>query len=180
MPTSLRIAALSLSLAMTASQLEFSSPLWPAPPRFEAGHDLTVQDGDVMRLGDAQLLLPITPGHTMGTVSPILEVKAGSRTHRAVIWGGTGFNFGRDLPRLDAYIASTERMKQLVVQHGVDVLLSNHPSYDGTADKLPKLREPRPEGAPHPYVLGTLTVLRAMTVAGECARANKLRFERQP
>ena len=28
-------------------------------------------------------------------------------------WGGTGFNFGADLPRLDSYITSTERMRKL-------------------------------------------------------------------
>ena len=95
------------------------------------------------------------------------------RRHKALVWGGTGFNFGRDLERMDTYIQSTERMRQLVRDQQVDVLLSNHPSYDGTLTKLPAVQG----GGPNPYVVGTETVVRALTVAGECARANRIRFE---
>lgn len=175
-----RLVMSELDWKMTRTQLEFASPLWPAPPRFDAARDVAATDGDVLRHGDAQVRLPITAGHTMGTISPIIEVRAGERTHRAMIWGGTSFNFGRDLPRLEAYIQSTVRMQQLVREHRVDVLLSNHPSYDATPEKLPKLASSREAGAPHPYVVGTDVVLRALTVAGECARANKVRFEMRP
>lgn len=174
-----RVVMSELDWTMTRTQLEFASPLWPSPPRFDPERDVAARDLQVLRQGDAQVLLPITPGHTMGTISPIVEVRAGGRTHRAVIWGGTSFNFGRDLPRLEAYIQSTVRMRQLVREHGVDVLLSNHPSYDATPEKLPKLASAQAAGAAHPYVVGTDTVLRALTVAGECARANKVRFEMQ-
>lgn len=166
--------------AMTRTQLEFASPLWPAPPRFDAQRDVAARDGDLLRQGDAQLLLVQTPGHTLGTLSPIFEVRAGDKRHRAVIWGGTGFNFGRDLARLDAYIASTDRMQQLVREHRVDVLLSNHPSFDGTVAKLARVRGGTAANAPHPYVVGTDTVLRALQVAGECGRANRVRFELTP
>lgn len=165
---------------MTRTQLEFNSPLWPAPPRFDAGRDVAARDGDVLAHGGAKILLPITPGHTMGTISPIVEVRDGGKTHRAMVWGGTSFNFGRDLPRLDAYIQSTERMQALVREHGIDVLLSNHPTFDDTTAKLARLASARAVGERHPYVVGTDTVLRALTVAGECARANKLRFEMRP
>lgn len=175
-----RVVMSELDWNMTRTQLEFASPLWPAPPRFDAARDVAARDGDVLRQGDAQVLMPITAGHTMGTISPIVEVRAGNRTHRAMIWGGTSFNFGRDLPRLEAYIQSTVRMQQLVREQRVDVLLSNHPSYDDTTAKLAKVQAGLAAGAPHPYVVGTEVVLRALTVAGECARANKLRFEMQP
>lgn len=175
-----RVVMSQLDWRMTASQLEFASPLWPAPPRFDAQRDVAAADGDTFRHGGAELLLPQTPGHTLGTISPIFEVQSGARRWRAVIWGGTGFNFGRDLDRLDAYIRSTERMQQLVRQHQVEVLLSNHPSFDGTVAKLAALRSGAPSEGAHPYVVGTDTVLRALTVAGECARANKLRFLMQP
>jgi metallo-beta-lactamase class B len=174
-----RVVMSELDWTMTRTQLEFASPLWPAPPRFDAARDVAARDGDVLRQGDAEVLLPLTPGHTLGTISPIIEVKSGGRSWRAVVWGGTSFNFGRDLARLDAYIRSTERMQQLVRQHRVEVLLSNHPSFDSTVAKLAELRQPRAADAPHPYVVGTETVLRALTVAGECARANKVRFEAQ-
>lgn len=175
-----RVVMSELDWTMTGTQLEFASPLWPAPPRFDSARDVAARDGDVLRQGDAQVLMPITAGHTMGTISPIVEVRAGNRTHRAMIWGGTSFNFGRDLPRLEAYIQSTVRMQQLVREQRVDVLLSNHPAYDDTVAKLPKAQASREAGSPNPYVVGTEVVLRALTVAGECARANKLRFEMQP
>ena len=175
-----RVVMSELDWTMTRTQLEFASPLWPAAPRFDSARDVAARDGDVLRQGDAQVLLPITAGHTMGTISPIVEVHAGKRTHRAMIWGGTSFNFGRDLPRLEAYIQSTVRMQQLVREQRVDVLLSNHPSYDDTVEKLPKVQAVREAGAPHPFVVGTDVVLRALTVAGECARANKVRFEMRP
>jgi metallo-beta-lactamase class B len=38
-----------------------------------------------------------TTGRAVGTVSLTLEVKTGGKAYRAVIWGGTGFNVGRDL-----------------------------------------------------------------------------------
>lgn len=174
-----RVVMSELDWTMTRTQPEFTSPLWPQPPRFDAQRDVAVRDGDVLRQGDAEVLLPLTPGHTLGTISPIIDVKVGGRSHRAVIWGGTSFNFGLDFPRLDAYIRSTERMQELVRQHRVDVLLSNHPSFDSTVAKLAKLGTARPVDAPHPFVVGTDTVLRALTVAGECARANRDRFEMQ-
>lgn len=164
---------------MTATQLEFASPLWPPAPVRDTRRDVASHDGDVVRQGDATLHLYLTPGHTMGTLSPVIEVTAGGKTHRALIWGGTGFNFGRDFPRLDAYIQSTERMKQVVRDQLIDVLLSNHPGFDGTPGKLAALRA-TPGAQAHPYVVGTDTVLRALTVAGECARANRVRFEMMP
>lgn len=176
-PDSPRVVMSDPDWTMTQTQLEFASPLWPAPPRFDARRDLAVRDGDRLRQGDAEILINLTPGHTLGTVSPIFEVRAGERTHRAVIWGGTGFNFGRDLARLDAYIASAERMQRLAREHRVDVLLSNHPSFDATAAKLRQLAASRPADAPHPFVVGTETVVRALTVAAECGKANRVRFE---
>lgn len=174
-----RLVMSALDWQMTATQLEFASPLWPTPPRFDAQRDMAARDGEVLRQGDAQITMPLTPGHTLGTISPVIDVQSGNRSWRAVIWGGTGFNFGRDLARMDAYIASTDRMRELVRAQGIEVLLSNHPSYDGTDAKLAQLRTARAADAPHPFVVGTDAVLRALTVAGECARANKARFEMQ-
>ena len=163
---------------MTATQLEFASPLWPAAPVRDPQRDLAAREGDVIRQGDSTLTMHITPGHTLGTLSPVIEVREGGRMHRALIWGGTGFNFGRDFDRLDAYIASTLRMQQVVRDERIDVLLSNHPNFDGSVAKLAALQ--RGGGASNPYVVGTDTVLRALTVAGECARANRVRFEMLP
>ena len=59
---------------------------------------------------------------------------------------------------------------------GADVLLSNHTIYDGSKVKLPALSKRKP-GDPHPYVVGTESVKRYLTVADECAKAGLVQFQ---
>ena len=102
---------------------------------------------------------------------------SGGRKHRVLLWGGTAFNFGRDLGRLASYIAATQRMAKLADEEGIDVLISNHPAYDGSLEKLEKARQ---QPAENPFVIGTPAVKRALTVMGECAQAQRDRFLMQP
>lgn len=60
-----------------------------------------------------------------------------------------------------------------MIKAGADVLLSNHPEYDGSTVKLPLMAQRRP-GQPHPYVIGNESVSRFLTVAEECATAGPL------
>ena len=169
-----RIVMSALDWTMTETQLEFTTPLWGAPPK----RDLAVGDGDKIVLGDTAVTLYLTPGHTLGTISPVFEVKAGDKTHRVLLWGGTAFNFGKDIPRLNQYIEATQRMARLAREQQIDVLLSNHAGYDGTVAKLDALRQ-RTANAPNPFVMGNANVVRALTVMGECARATRDRFSLQ-
>jgi len=164
-----RVVMSDIDWTMTETKLEFATPVWGAPPK----RDISVKDGDRITLGDTAVTLYVTPGHTMGTVSPVFDVKEGGRTHRAMIWGGTAFNFGNDVPRLGKYIDATRRMTAVADEQRIDVFLSNHPGYDDTKVKLPALRA-KPE--PNPFVVGTPTVKRALTVMGECAEAQRDRF----
>ena len=165
-----RVVASEIDWKMMETGLEFDSKLWDRPPK----RDMAVSDGDTLTLGDTTIRFLITPGHTLGTISPVFDVRDGGRVHKAMIWGGTSFNFGRDMGRLDGYIAQTERMRRLAAQWGIDVPLSNHPSYDGTVAKL-KARASAPNGA-NPFVSGQPTVDRAMRVLNTCARAQRARF----
>ena len=160
---------------MTETKLDFESPLWDAPPR----RDIAVVDGEDVRLGDTTVTIHLTPGHTVGAISPSFEVRDASGVHRVLLWGGTSFNFGRDLGRLDAYIDSTHRTAELVRREGIDVLISNHSAYDDSLAKLQRLRD-APGVQPNPFVMGTPTVLRALTVMGECAEAQRDRFLSSP
>lgn len=153
----------------TEGQLEFATPLWGAPPK----RDVAVNDGDTVKLGDDIVTTLLTPGHTLGTITPIFEVRHKGQRHRAMVWGGTAFNFGRDMPRLDAYIEATQRLAQVARAQQIDVMLSNHPGYDGTVKKLELLRG---GSADNPFVIGTPAVQRALTVMGECAMAQRDRF----
>jgi len=155
---------------MMETKLEFETPLWDAPPK----RDMVVKDGDVVTLGDTSVTIYQTPGHTLGTISPVFDVRWHGETHRVLEWGGTGFNFGADFDRLDAYIKSTKRMREVVGQQNIDVLTSNHGAVDLAPEKLAEMRQ-APRG-PNPFILGTPTVQRALDVMGECAQAQRDRF----
>jgi metallo-beta-lactamase class B len=166
-----RVVMSEADWAMTEGKLEFESSQWgPVPKR-----DIAAKDGDVITLGDAQVTLYVTPGHTAGTLSPVFDVKSAGDAHRALLWGGTAFNFGKDLPRLDSYIDATNRMKRIVDQRHIDVMLSNHSGYDGTIPKLARMAGQAP-AQDNPFVLGTPAVERSLTVMNECAQATRERF----
>ena len=137
-----------------------------------------MRDGDVLRQGDTALTMYVTPGHTLGTISPVFEVRSGSQRWKALLWGGTSFNFGRDFKRLDGYIAAAERMREVAREQKVEVLLSNHPANDQTVARVAALRAN--PGMPNPFVIGTDGVMRTLTVAAECAKANRVRFQMLP
>lgn len=151
---------------MMETGLEFDIPEWGRPPK----RDIAVEDGGKVVLGDTTLDVLMTPGHTMGTISLLIELKEGGATHRGMLWGGTAFNFGRQpdrIARLQAYIDGTARAREVAARQGIDVFLSNHTGWDGAAAKLAAKRP----GGPNPFVLGKETVQRALTVMHECARA---------
>jgi metallo-beta-lactamase class B len=154
-------------------KLEFNSPHWGPVPEYNKARDLRVKDGDKVAVGEGSLTTYITPGHTLGTITPVFEVKSGGRTHKALLWGGTAFNFGKDVPRLQSYIEATERMANLAKEQGIDVMLSNHAGYDGTVAKLDALRK---GAASHPFVIGNDAVVRGLQVMGACAKAQRDRF----
>ena len=166
-----RVVMSQADWTMSENKLEFESSHWGPPPR----RDIAVKDGDVITLGDTRVTLYVTPGHTAGTISPVFDVKSGGVAHRAMLWGGTAFNFGKDIPRLDSYIDATGRMMRLADEQRIDVMLSNHSGYDGTSDKL-AARAKQAAGQQNPFVLGTPTVKRSLTVMNECARATRDRF----
>jgi metallo-beta-lactamase class B len=153
---------------------------WP-----KAKRDIEATDGQKLTLGDTTLTLHFTPGHTLGTISTVIPVKDGTRSHVAALWGGTGFNWRNNGGRryitperparfwYENYSASARKFRELAVKAGADVLLSNHPATDASTTKLSALARRKP-GEPHPYVIGSDAVARFLTVAEECAKAGPL------
>ena len=154
-------------------RLEFDSPYWGRPPRFDAARDRKVSDGSRLVLGDTAVTLYLTPGHTEGTLSLAFDVTLAGKTHRALLWGGTAFNFGRDVPRLETYIAATRRMAEVARERGVDVMLSNHPVFDDSIAKMDAMRQ---GVRVHPFIIGNEAVLRSLQVMNACAQAQRDRF----
>jgi metallo-beta-lactamase class B len=151
--------------------LQFNNPNWSAPPK----RDITISDGYKLTLGDTTITLYVTPGHTPGTISPVIPVKDNGETHTAFLWGGTGFNFERTAANFKRYADSTERMHEMMGKSGIDVFLSNHPNVDSAIAKLDAVKGRRP-GQPNPFVIGTGAVQRFLTVVGECAKAQLATF----
>ena len=158
-----RIVMSDVDWTMMETQLEFDYPLWGRPPK----RDISVVDGDKITLGDTTVDILLTPGHTLGTISPMFDVKSGPEKHRALLWGGTAFNFGKKPERMQAYIEATKRSREIAKQQRADVLLSNHDAYDGALQKLAA----KTADGPNPFLLGSPAVQRALTVMNECAQA---------
>ena len=149
--------------------------------------DLVATDGQKLTLGDTTLTLYLTPGHTLGTISTLIPVKDGGKSHLVALWGGTMFNWLRnrsayitperpDAFWFETYSKSAERFRGLVAQGNADVLLSNHTIYDGSKTKLPALATRR-AGDAHPYVIGNDSVKRFLTMVDECAQAGRARLK---
>ena len=156
---------------MDGGVLEFPYKDWMSPPK----RDRVVKDGETLTLGDTTMTFYVTPGHTLGTLSPVFNVTSGGSPHTVMLWGGTAFNFGKEVPRLETYIAATDRMAGLARSLPVDVLISNHPGYDGSLAKA-KLRAERGAQGPNPFVIGPAAVERSLQVMGTCAKAQRDRF----
>ncbi len=161
--------------------VERSRGAWPKPSR-----DIVATDGQKLTLGDTTLTLFLTPGHTLGTISTIIPLKDGEASHMAALWGGTAFNWLRsreayitpDRPDsfwFTSYSSSARRFRDVAATVNADVLLSNHPTYDGSTTKLSAMSKRRP-GEAHPYVIGSESVRRFLTVADECAKAGLFRI----
>lgn len=103
-------------------------------------------DGQVIRLGNTEILCLHTPGHTNGTYSFFWHTEHEGKTLRAGMFGGAGVNQLKK-PFLDArglfyfqrgdYFKSVERLKE---EH-VDVFVGNHSWNNKTLEKSEVLRE---------------------------------------
>ena len=145
-------------------------------PRFglPPARDVSVNDGDQLTAGTTTLDVRVTPGHTPGTISPVFTVYDNGTPYRAVLWGGTGFNFGPNYEQMSSYAASANRMKQLAVEENVQVFFSNHSRRDGSLDRIAELAERGP-GDPHPFVQGE-ELYAVFDVLEQCALAQAARI----
>lgn len=145
----------------------------PPPPR-----DLVVADGQKFRLGDSEVTLLVTPGHSPGTVSALIPVKQGGKTHVMSMLGGTAFpptlepeGFMGGLNQLEQ---SVERLQRLSEEAGADGTINTHPFVDGSSRKLVEIAGAG-KGAANPFVLGKDKVSRYYAMFLACVRAAKLR-----
>jgi metallo-beta-lactamase class B len=135
--------------------------------------DMIATDGMKLTLGDTTLTLYLTPGHTPGTISTLIPVKDHGESHLVAEWGGTAFNFQQTRDNFGTYANSAEKFRGIVARSGADVVIANHPTFDGTRRKMPALAARKP-GDPNPWVVGNDAAQRYVEIAEECAKAGLL------
>ena len=115
--------------------------------------DQKLKDGDTIALGNKEIHVYHTPGHTPGCISFGFKVSYEGRTYNVFLFGGAGFNvfeeenlrrgiyggtvqdYGRTLDRLDSL--------------KVDIWLGAHPHRNDTFRKLELLQKGI---TPNPYI----------------------------
>ena len=127
----------------------------PRTPKFDPAFepDVLLCDGDKITLGNTEITVYETPGHTDGTVSFFFDVTDGKITLRAGMHGGVGFNTLND-----EYLAKTGRSPECrrdflkgllhVEDQRVDITLGNHVGQNRTEQKLKAL----PTAEKNPFI----------------------------
>jgi metallo-beta-lactamase class B len=128
--------------------------------------DMTVGDGEALKLGATTLRFYVTPGHTPGTLTTVFDVTDKGKPHRVAFYGGLGLP--RNTDALRQYSASLERFAQIAREQKVDTVIANHQSQDDSRVKLEELQWRA--GESNPYVLGSDVVPRFFEVQAECGR----------
>ncbi len=131
--------------------------------------DMTVDTAETLVLGKTKIQLNVTPSHTPGTISTIFTVYDNGTPHKAVLWGGTGFNFGPVLDQYYQYARSAEAMRQRVLSENIEIFLSNHVARDNSDRKIQALADRPSPQSPHPFIFGSVRTSKAFEVFRECA-----------
>ena len=131
-------------------------------------------EGLKLTLGDTNVDVIATPGHTPGTLSYFFPVKDAGRTLIVAYSGGTAFNFARQAANFALYRDSQRKMREVAEAAGATILMSNHTEFDRAYDRARIAQLPRVPGEKHPYETDTATVIRYFEMAGNCAEAQRL------
>jgi len=113
-----------------------------APGRPGAKVDRVLHDRDTVELGGSTLTARLTPGHTPGCTTWMMQVAESGRTLNAVIVGSPNVNAGYVLVNNRSYpqIASDYvKTFALLKTTPVDLFLGAHGAYFNLKDKLPRM-----------------------------------------
>lgn len=115
--------------------------------------DVLMYDGDIIRLGDVEIEVLSTPGHTPGTMSFFFDVTYEGKTYRAGMHGGVGTNsmmtdflerYGLSTDCRQKFYDGLERLKQ----QKVDIFIGNHVWNNATRDKYERMKA----GEANPFI----------------------------
>jgi metallo-beta-lactamase class B len=142
--------------------------------------DIVATDGMKITLGDTNVTIWLTPGHTPGTLSYTFTVLDRGKPVNVAYSGGTAFNFVNNTPdpgikNFQTYIDSQKHIAAKTAAAGATVLLSNHSEFDNAVTKTRTIAARR-EGEPHPFDIGAEAVARYFQVTEECAQVARLKL----
>jgi metallo-beta-lactamase class B len=136
--------------------------------------DTVATDGMKLSVGDASIQIVTMPGHTLGTLSYLFEIRDNGKPLRVAYVGGTAIPFNGTAAYYDQYIASAQKFARAAADYGATVLLSNHTEFDNGYYKA-HTGAGRKSGESNPFDVGREGVARYFTVVQNCATAAKLR-----
>src|SRR4029453_7527687 len=122
-----------------------------APGRPGAKVDRILHDKDTVELGGSTLTARLTPGHTPGCTTWMMQVTESGRTLNAVIIGSPNVNAGYVLVNNQSYpqiAGDYVKTFALLKTTPVDLFLGAHGAYFNLKDKLPKMTA----GGPNVFV----------------------------
>jgi len=133
--------------------------------------DIEVEDGHELSMGNASIKFVVTPGHTVGTLSPILKVQDKGQDRYVAMWGGQALH--PDLKILAQMHNSLHRFWRIAMSMNAEAVISTHPWVVGNFQML----EANSSSDRSPLLIGADGVDRVFEVYDECmaaqfARAN--------
>jgi glyoxylase-like metal-dependent hydrolase (beta-lactamase superfamily II) len=129
-------------------------------PEFKPRRDMVITDGQKITLGNVSVTAYVTPGHTPGTLSLIIDgltnknsVASDNDRHVAAIWGGTDPSIGRQgvqyypdgRTMMRTHVDSLKRFIDVGTKAGVDVILSPTLSHANMVEKMRHWRMANPD-----------------------------------
>lgn len=165
---------------MPKAHLVYGGPDWDAVekstnrPGGKPKRDTVGTDGMKLSVGDASVQIVTTPGHTLGTLSFLFEMKDNGKPLRVAYVGGTAIPFDGTAAYYDGYIASVRKMAKAAADFGATALMSNHTEFDNGYYKAHTAANRKP-GEANPFDVGRAAVGRYFTLVETCTTAAKLR-----
>ena len=102
--------------------------------------DKTLEDGEVISLGNTKICCKLASGHTVGTMAFFFDVTDGVKTYRVGYFGGVGFlSIYKEFCRIYRLPENKcELLKETILKlqkEEVDIVIGNHPNHNCTIEK---------------------------------------------
>jgi metallo-beta-lactamase class B len=139
--------------------------------------DVVLTEGQPFVIGDLTVTPIAIPGHTPGSLAFIFPVKENGKIHMAGLFGGTVLTTGiLTTDALKQYTQSIAHYLETARKMNVEVELQNHPIFDGTPERLARIKTAK-SGDANPFVVGNDRYLKMWNIVSECIQAEIARRE---